>query len=316
MMPATTEYHHRYRKHPWRRRTEQWVVYWITAAATWVLVQLPMRWVQRIGNGVGRFVYRCFPRRRRLAERNVEACFPGRYTREERLRIVLLCCRNIAKTMLELLKLPRMKREEVLAMVDTEGIEGFEAAYKRGKGVVVVTAHYGNWEMGGAIVNLLGYKMAVVARDASDPRTADIINRSREDLGIAVLGREDTLAMVRALRRGEAIAILPDQHQVGGAPLTFLGRRAATALGPAMLALRTGAALVPAFIRRIEGDRFHVSVREPVEIPPVEDRRAAAVALAQKLNDIIGAEVAAHPEQWLWLHDRWKAERQASADGG
>ena len=98
----------------------------------------------------------------------------------------------------------------------------------------------------------------------------------------------------------------------GGAVLTFLGRPAATAIGPAMLALRSGATILPVFIRRLEGDRFLYSIHERVEMPATEDRQEAAEALAQKLNDIIGAEITAHPEQWLWLHDRWKAERQSS----
>jgi KDO2-lipid IV(A) lauroyltransferase len=303
---------HRYHKHPWRRRIEQHLVYWATFLATWGLVRLPLRWVQRLGNGVGWIVFTCFPKRRRLADGNVEKCFPGRFTAEERRAIVLGCCRNVSKTMLELLKMPRMKHEDVRAMVDFDGLERFDAAYKLGKGVIVVTAHYGNWELGASTLSLLGYKMHVVARDASGAQTADIINRSREAMGIEVLGREGTLAMVKALRRGGAIGILPDQHQVGGAVLTFLGRPAATAIGPAMLALRSGATIIPVFVRRIEGDRFLYLIHEPVEMPATEDRQEAAVALAQKLNDIISAEVMAHPEQWLWLHDRWKAERQAA----
>ncbi len=308
---TNTASEHRYHKHPLRRRLEQRVVYGATYLATWGLVRLPLRWVQRIGNGVGWIVYTCFPKRRRLAQSNIEKCFPGRFTPQQRRAIVLACCRNVAKTMLELLKLPRMKHEDIRAMVDFDGLERFDEAYKLGKGIILATAHYGNWEMGASILSLLGYTMHVVARDASGAQTADIINRSREAMGIDVLGREGTLAMVKALRRGGAIGILPDQHQVGGAVLTFLGRPAATAIGPAMLALRSGATILPVFIRRIEGDRFLYSIHEPVEMPEAADRQEAAEALAQRLSDIIGAEITAHPEQWLWLHDRWKAERQS-----
>lgn len=302
---------HRHGKNPLRRKAERTIIYWVTVLATWGLLRLPLRWVQRVGNGLGWFVFTFFPRRRRLADGNLEKCFPGRFTPDERRAIVLGCCRNIAKTMLELLKMPRMKRDDVLAMVDFEGLERFDAAYKRGKGVVLATAHYGNWELGGAALSLLGYKVDVIARDASSAQTADIINGSREAMGIEVLGREDTMAMFKDLRAGATIGILPDQHQVGGAVLSFLGRPASTALGPATLALRTGAALIPVFIRRVEGDRFVFGIGEEFEMPVSEDREQATLALAQKLNDVLSEEIARHPEQWLWLHDRWKAERQA-----
>jgi KDO2-lipid IV(A) lauroyltransferase len=181
---------------------------------------------------------------------------------------------------------------------------------------MVVTAHFGNWELLGAVVSLLGYELAVLARDAQDPATASLVNAARNKLGMTVLGRDDLNEMTSWLRQGKVLGVLPDQRQArGGRILDFMGRPATTALGPAILALRTGAAVVPAFARRMPDGRFHVVFYRPLDPPSGPERSRLIEVYAQKINQAIGDEIARHPEQWLWLHDRWKilARPEASA---
>lgn len=291
-----------------RRRIEQSIIYWLTAAAAWGLARLPLRWLRWVGNAVGWLVFLVFRSRQRLADANLLRCFGDRFTPAERRRIRLFCTQNAAKTMLELLKRPRMTREEIMSEVQIECQEHMEAALGLGRGVIACTPHYGNWELAGAVLSMLWGNTAVVARDANDPRTAEIINRAREATGERVLGRRATMEMVRTLRAGGIVGILPDQHQAqGGETLTFLGRPAQTALGPALLSLRTGAPIVVLFARRLPNDTFEIRFREPLW-PPADAARSpqAAAALMQRVNDLMGEEIAAHPEQWLWLHNRWK----------
>lgn len=295
-------------KSPLRRRVEQSIIYWLTAAAAWGLARLPLRWLRMVGNAAGWLVFATFRSRQRLADANLVACFGDRFTSRERRRIRLFCTCNAAKTMLELLKRPRMTRQEIMAEVRLVGQEHMEKAHSAGRGVIACTPHYGNWELAGAVVSLLWGNMAVVARDANDPRTAEIVNRAREATGERVLARTSTMEMMRTLRTGGIVGILPDQHQaLGGETLTFLGRPARTALGPAMLSLRTGAPIVVTFARRLPDDTFEMRFCEPLW-PPADAERSteAAAALMQRVNDLMSEEISAHPEQWLWLHNRWK----------
>ncbi|MCX7599840.1 MAG: lysophospholipid acyltransferase family protein [Armatimonadetes bacterium] len=298
----------RTRKSALRRRVEQSCIYWLTAFAAWGLARLPLRWLRAMGNAIGWGIFATFRSRQRLADANLVACFGDRFTARERRHIRLFCTSNAAKTMLELLKRPRMPQGEIMAEVRMVGQEHMERAHAAGRGVIACTPHYGNWELAGALLSLLWGNMAVVARDANDPRTAEIINRAREASGQRVLARTDTMQMMRTLRAGGILGILPDQHQaLGGETLTFLGRPAKTALGPAMLSLRTGAPIVVLFARRLPDDTFEVRFCEPLWPPADEDRSArAAAALMQRVNDLMSEEIAAHPEQWLWLHNRWK----------
>lgn len=291
-----------------RRRVEQSLIYWLTAAAAWGLARLPLPWLRAIGNAVGWIIFATFRKRQRLADANLVACFGDRFTARERRHIRLFCTCNAAKTMLELLKRPKMTQAQIMAEVRLVGEEHMEAAHSAGRGVIACTPHYGNWELAGAVLSLLWGNMAVVARDANDPRTAEIINRAREATGERVLARTSTMDMVRTLRAGGIVGILPDQHQAqGGETLTFLGRPAKTALGPAMLSLRTGAPIVVLFARRLPNDTFEIHFREPLWPPADTDRSPqAAAALMQRVNNLMSEEIAAHPEQWLWLHNRWK----------
>jgi len=147
----------------------------------------------------------------------------------------------------------------------------------------------------------------VVARDANDPLTASLINRARESKGIAVLGREDLKALIGALRANECVAILPDQHAAkGGIWVDFMGRPASTHPGPATLAERTGCAVVPVFAFREADDTIRCRVLPALELVATADREYNIRANTQLFNDVIGEQIRQRPEQWLWLHDRWK----------
>jgi KDO2-lipid IV(A) lauroyltransferase len=265
---------------------------------------------------VGWLVYAAARKKRAVAEANLAACFGDRLPPAARRRIVYRCCQNVSTSMLELFKLARMKPQQIMGLVEVEGEEFLRAAAEQGKGVIVATAHYGNWELLGAVIRLLGYPLAVVAADARDPKTAALINQARRALGMQVLARDQLQAMLKALRRGEVLGLLPDQHYaVGGELLTFLGRPAYTALGPAVLALRSGAPLLVAFARRKSDGRFRVVFHPPLSVPDLLDRAEAARQLMQKVNDALSEEIRRHPEQWLWLHRRWRpVAHQAGAE--
>ncbi len=294
-------------KSPLRRKTEQLVIRWITSAAALLARVLPLRWLQALGDGVGSLLFRLLRPRREIALANLARVFGDRYDRRERERIICFSVRNMAKTMLELLKAGWLSEDEFRDFVHVRDEEHLRQAVERGRGVVVITGHFGNWELLAATVGRMGYDLAVIARDANDQDTADIINRARQAAVAEVLPRESVRAMLRVLREGKILGILPDQHtERGGIWLPFMGHLACTAPGPATLAQRTGSPIVPAFARRTEDDRVDLYFLPPIEVPDTGDRQADIRVATQMINDELSSEIMAHPEQWIWMHRRWR----------
>ncbi len=294
-------------KSPLRRKTEQLIIRWMTSLFALLARLLPLRWLQAIGNGMGSLLYLMLRPRREIGMANLQRVFGDRYDRRECARIIRSSMQSMAKTMLELLKAGSMSDEEVERFVQVRDGQYLRQAVERGKGVIVITGHFGNWELLAATIGRLGYDLSVIARDANDQHTANIINRAREGAVAEILPREGVRTMLRVLREGNILGILPDQHtERGGLWLPFMGHLACTAPGPATLAQRTGALVVPGFARRTEDDRLDVYFLPPIEVPDTGDRQEDIRLGTQMVNDALGEQIMAHPEQWIWMHRRWR----------
>ena len=300
------------RKSRLRRKLEQLLMRWAAHGFAALARQLPLESVHRFGNIAGWLLYKLAPKRRRLADRNLALCFGDRFDADQRAHIALQSVQNLAKTMLELLRLPVMSDREWEEQVTVRGHEHVEAVRAEGRGVILAAPHFGNWEVVAATSVRLGWEGQVVARDAKDRPTAQVINSARNGAGVKVLAREEIREMLRTLKRGDFLGIVPDQHaKSGGIWLDFLGRPASTFTGPATLARRTNAAIVPCFGRRRPDETIDVHFLPALEVPHTDDRDADISGATQTLNDILGSEITRHPEQWLWVHDRWR-----TPDGG
>jgi Kdo2-lipid IVA lauroyltransferase/acyltransferase len=304
-------------KSPGRRAVEQFIVHWYVLLTSALVRVLPLRAIRFLARLLAGAVDLAFIGRRGLVDANLRAVFGDTLTAAERRRIRKLAIANATKTMFELVKLRWMTAEDLKREVSIEGEEYIRAAREKGKGVIFITAHFGNWEYAGAYLSVLGYPINVIARDANDAFTRDLINSARESKGIHVFGRRDARPLLRSLRDNECLAILPDQHAAEAAVrVEFLGRPADTATGPTTFALRTGAAVVAGVAIREPNDHIHMVVGPEVEITDTGDYQQDIIINTQRINDVLGEHILAHPEQWLWLHDRWKAERAPAAPAG
>jgi len=294
-------------KHPFRRRLERLGARSVAAVFSTLARAVPLSWCRAIGRLGGYALYALSSRRQRLADANLIATFGDRYSPAERRAIRMAVARNMATLFVELFKIATFTRERIIQVMPSEGMEHLRKALARGKGAILVSAHYGNWEVAGARLAAEGFDVAVVARDASDAQVASIINASRMGAQLGVIGRNDLRAMIGHLRANGVLAILPDQHSnENPVRVTFLGRPAWCAKGPAMLALRTGCAIVPGFgFREPDGSLRGYCLGE-VPFPETPDREQAVAELMQRIYDVIGEQIMAHPEQWLWFHNRWK----------
>jgi KDO2-lipid IV(A) lauroyltransferase len=220
---------------------------------------------------------------------------------------------HFGRSIVEFLRAPARSATELSKFVSCDGWEHIEAAQERGKGIIFVTGHLGNWELLGRwLATVRNVPLTAVAREPDSPMLASYIRSMRENAGFTVLSKgESARGLLRALRRGEAILILADQNS-GDVFAPFFGVPAGTAAGPATLALHSGAALVPIYCVETPEHSFHVGCLPALcaddrGIMAPEDRQAEVGRITAEINRIWEGIVRQHPEQWLWLHNRWKS---------
>lgn len=295
-------------KSPRRRNTEQAFVSRLTLFGSWVARRSSLRAGWRVADTCAYLVIHLVPGRQRMADANIAAAFPEMSPRERYL-VRRDSVRNICRTMMELLRLPAMTPEDLKSLVKVDDLEPLATALADGRGALIVSAHYGNWEWLGARLAADLEPMTAIARDAAHGTTASLINLARESHGMKVIGREDLREMVRVLRSGKMLGIVPDQHALqGGELLEFMGRPAWTFTGPALLAARTGAHVFPCFcVRNFSTGDFTLEIGPEVEMLDSGDRPADLIANTRRITAAIEQAIRRHPEQWLWLHDRWKS---------
>jgi KDO2-lipid IV(A) lauroyltransferase len=185
------------------------------------------------------------------------------------------------------------------------------AAHAEGKGVILVTGHIGSWELFARRIAALGLPSATVAKETQDPRLTKLLEDSRAGAGVKVFWRGSAMSareMLRFLRAGGMLGILIDQDtKVGGYFVPFFGRPAFTPRAAGDLAVRTGAAMVFGCAHRV-GPSSHRAVVRRIDPPRSGDRDQDSLALTAEATRIIESEIRAHPEEWVWMHPRWKTQ--------
>jgi KDO2-lipid IV(A) lauroyltransferase len=293
------------------KRLKRWLRFQLVRGGLGLLSLLPLSVAQRLGEGLGAAGYRLAGRERRRALDSLAVAFPGR-SRSEHAALARACFRHLGRMALELACIRQIDAQLTTFVAwPEEDRRVFAEAHARGKGVLLVTGHIGSWELLARRIVAGGFpESASIAREASDPRMTALLEHFRRSGGLTTLWRGDpgvARAMLRTLRSGKALGLLIDQDtRVQSVFVPFFGRLAATPRAAADLALRTGAALLVAACPREDDGRYRLTVRE-VPVPgDVEDREAAALALTATLNRHLEEAIRAHPEQWVWMHERWK----------
>ncbi len=270
---------------------------------------LPMGLAIRLGAGVGLLGYALVGRYRRVAIANLQRAFPEWSPAQVRATAKRVF-RNFGVSLAEFLKAPSMSREAIAKRIEVVGLEHLDSAFRQGKGVLLITGHFGNWELMARYLCLLGYPIWVIARDTDDPATTELVTMVRERSGYKVIPRGKAAHRVlRVLRQNEAVGILPDQN-AGDVFVEFFGQKAGSVAGPAVFHQRTGALLVPLFNVRLPGDYHRIEILPPMQFEPSENLQADSQRIMQALHDVLETYVRRYPDQWLWLHDRWKSARK------
>ena len=280
-------------------------------SAVAAMERISFRRAGSIGERIGQFGYRPLGIRRAVVERQLTAAFPDRNAAEIE-RLARAAYANLGRTSVETAILPSYRRDQIIDLFeDVQGWNIVEALLSRGKGLIVVTGHLGNWELGGAYVAARGLPIDAVARHMANPLFDRYLTRTRQRIGMSVVHDEDAVRRVpRSLRGGRVVAFLVDQGAVGLAStwVPFFGRYAKTPRGPAVFALRLGTPIVfGAALRRPSG-RFQLTF-EHVEARDTGDREADVDRIVADYTAALERWVRRAPEQYFWHHRRWKHQR-------
>jgi Kdo2-lipid IVA lauroyltransferase/acyltransferase len=264
-----------------------------------------------LGERIGRLGYWPLGIRRGVVERQLSAALPER-SPEDIERIARETYAQLGRTSVETAILPAYNAAEIVSLFeDVQGWSIIEERLARGKGLILVTGHLGNWELGGAYLAARGLPIDVVARHMANPLFDRYLTRTRQQIGMEVVHDEEAVRRVpRSLRSGRAVAFLVDQGAVGLAStwVPFFGRYAKTPRGPAVFALRLDAPIVfGAAVRRPSG-RYQLTF-EPIDVAPTGDREADVDRIVADYTSTLERWVRRTPEQYFWHHRRWKHQR-------
>ena len=300
---------------PLRKRLERGAIYGLLLAVQALARVLPLRVLWALADAGALVLAGLARRRQRLADANIAAAFPE-MPLVERRRVRLNSVRNVARTQLELLKTPYLSMARLRELMPLPDLALLREALASGTGVIVVTAHYGQWEwLAVRLADELG-AVTSVARDHAHSGVAAIMNRARMSHGLRLLTRDDLLEMLRVMRAGEVLTITPDQHAaMGGVLVDFLGRPAWTFRGPAALVRASGARVFALFALRRGDGSFEVRLQPEIPMARTADREADLLENTRRLNAAIEHAIREAPDNWLWLHDRWKIH-DTEAPGG
>lgn len=281
----------------------------LVAGLARVLAWLPESVVYALGEGAGRLAFGLDRRHRTVAVENLSRAFPDRFSPSEVETLARHVFENLGRTVVDVARSDRLLSGREAGAIQLDGFERLLSARQRGKGVLVIMAHFGPWELLPLFASLYLGPTHMVARPLDNPRLDDLLTALRERGGNRVIRKRDAIqAILQVLRRGETVGILIDQHisEKEGVVVPFFGRPASTASGPALIAIRSGAAVVPIAIMREARGQYRVQIAPEVPIHRSGDLRADLVVNTARFTAAIEAFIRERPDQWFWVHRRWK----------
>ncbi len=290
------------------KRFKNSLIYYLTRLLIWTLNILPRKISLGIGGWLGKLAWRLIDRDRQRVHDNLQIAYGDKLSYSEREETGRQFFINSGRNLVDVLRFAKHFQDEIRPLVEVEGLEYFEAAAKRGKGIFGVTGHLGNFELLAAYMQSLGYSCAVIGREMYDKRQNEQLVRNRESVGLVNIATTDSPKMIVGwLRKGGVVGVLIDidSMRVRSAFVPFFGREANTPIGQSIIAVKTGAALVPMACLRMPGDRYKVVIRPEISFQRTGDVETDAITATALCTKALEELIDAHRDQWMWIHTRW-----------
>jgi KDO2-lipid IV(A) lauroyltransferase len=288
-----------------RHRLEAWAL----RLAVGAVGLLPRSLARAVGAGIGWLLWRTLGRLRRVGAENLRRSFPEK-TEAEREAILRGVYRSLGWQIGEFCKMRGYTAEVASGFIRYDGLEHYLAARAKGRGVLVLTGHLGAWELSSYYHSLVGYPMSLVIRRLDNPLVDEFVNAIRCKHGNRVIHKDDfARGLLTAMHQGETVGILMDTNMTPpqGVFVPFFGVEACTATALARVAMKSGAAVLPGFLLWEASERRYVlRFGEELALVKTGDAAADVVANTALFTATIEQYVRRYPEQWLWVHRRWK----------
>jgi KDO2-lipid IV(A) lauroyltransferase len=283
--------------------------YWLVVAVARSLGRMPRGLGRLLAGMIAFAVYWTFGRLRRVGVRNLELALPEAPI-SQRDRILRGVYRSLGRQLIEFCRMTGYTAENTRDWIRTEGLEHYLAAKARGKGVLIVTGHLGAWELSSFYHSLMGYPMGMVIRRLDNRRLDDYVNSIRCLHGNWIIHKDDFgRGLLTAMHAGQTVGILMDTNMTPpqGEFVKFFGIDACTATGLAHVARKTGAAVLPGFMLwEPRESKYVLHFGAEIVIPQTNDIAADILAGTQLCTSAIESWIRRYPDQWLWIHRRWK----------
>jgi KDO2-lipid IV(A) lauroyltransferase len=284
-------------------------LYWFVRLLIWLANLMPRAWWLRFCGFLGTLAYHFSAPTRERVQRHLGLAYAG----EKGIREINAMSKEVfsmlGKNAGEILRAVRIRTlADLEKILVTHGYENFEEANAKGKGVIFLTCHLGAFDLQVTNMSLRGLKPNIIGTPLKDERLNELLFNYRNAYGAVAIERgKETLRLIKALLKGGAVAILIDQDtRVKSRFVNFFGRPAATPVGAAILALKTGAAVVPTYVHLAEDGKQHMHILPALPLIATGDEERDIVANTQAYTDFIEHAIRQHPTQWVWMHERWK----------
>jgi len=304
---------------PPTRRSEETARTSITRVSVIVLLlsrlfsKLSLPTALAIGRFLGRLAYYLIPVKRGIARENVRRVFGAELSPREQRRIVRKCYESMCMWGMEVMRMPHLTPEVSEQTVTREGYEYMEQALARGKGAILVASHMDNVDLAGCSMAIRGLPLSVAVKEFKSKSLQDFLSAVRERTGVILIPpRKSKEQIIDLLKKNVVVTLVVDQHMAKHRAIVceFFGQLAATSPAPARFAFETGAPIIPGLMYRTDNKGGHgIRLGPPMEMEtPYDDLDKNIRHNTERINRIIEGWIREFPEQWLWLHKRWKVQ--------
>jgi KDO2-lipid IV(A) lauroyltransferase len=274
---------------------------------------IPLAVRREIFKAISPVIYHFSPARRRIAMDNLRCAYPEK-SAPDLIKIAKGVYRNIGIVAAEFFQIPSLTRKNIHGLVDCEGLENLSRAMTKNKGLLLFTAHLGNWELTAALLALLGQPLSIIYRPLDSQILENLVTCVRACKGNKPVPKDRAMMQIfRSIKKNEIVGTLLDQNMTRqqGVFVDFFGKPSCTANGLAILALHTEAPVIPAFMVRMQNGKYRFVIGKEVEVINTGNLEADIFTNTQNFTRIIEDFVRRYPDQWLWIHQRWRTKKKA-----
>ncbi|MBA3016429.1 MAG: lysophospholipid acyltransferase family protein [Proteobacteria bacterium] len=278
-----------------------------------LLRHLPRMSAIALMRGIGRLIFTLGKEGRTLTIRHLTIAFANEKSPREIRTLAGRVYRHFATALADTIRLPVNLRQGINTLITAQGIHHLDQALASGKGVLIITGHFGNWELLGAWLAQNGYPLRVVGTTLENEGLNKIVVNMRNASGYTNIARgAGTREIIRSLHQGCAIGLLIDQDtSVPGVFVQFFGKPAHTPTGPAILARKLGIPIIPIFMHLKDDLTYHIECEPPLKLISTDDAKHDLLVNTQLCSDTYEQVIRRFPEQWVWMHKRWKTRPDA-----